>query len=358
MKDIHIQEAFNRKDIRWIDVRSPGEYSTATIPGAVNVPLFTDDERARVGTLYKKQGREQAIHLGLELVSPKIPDFIRRIQAATEGKNPLFFCWRGGMRSQTMATFMDLIQQPPFRLIGGYRSYREWIKTSLKDYPLTAKMIVLHGLTGVGKTAVLHQLEALGAPVLDLEGMAGHRGSAFGSLGEVTPRNQRMFDSYLHLKLESLKDEPFIFMEAESKRIGRVHMPDFLIAAKEQGIPILLEASLASRTQHLLETYLDTETDPEGFHYEVKGALQRIERKLHPAIRKELNDAVHSRNYTFLVHTLLYQYYDPRYRHTQQFYEEQAYRRISSEQINQAARECFQLWKELKNQEKPAQAWK
>ncbi|OYD09163.1 tRNA 2-selenouridine(34) synthase MnmH [Paludifilum halophilum] len=348
-----IKTALDQNNIQWIDVRSPGEFLTATIPGAINVPLFNNEERARVGTVYKQKGREEAIQLGMELVSPKIPELVRQVRESSRDRTPLFFCWRGGMRSQAMATFQDLMQLPALRLTGGYRAYRQYITSHLEHGRLQSKLIVLHGLTGVGKTAVLHGLEKCGAPVLDLEGMAGHRGSAFGDLGEIQPHNQRTFDSLLFHKLERLKNEPYIFMEAESKRIGRVQMPPFLVRAKEEGIPVLLEASLSSRVQQILDTYLEGPEDPESFRGHVIGAISRIERKLSPDKRKQLYRLAEERDYGPLVQILLQSYYDPLYRHSQNRYQEKIRYRVISDDIKEAVAACHNLWLRLKK-EKPA----
>lgn len=353
MRDIEIDTAIKKQGTRWIDVRSPGEFETATFPGAVNVPLFDNEERARIGTLYKQQGKKDAMQLGMEIASPKIPRLVASIQELSHGRTPLLFCWRGGMRSHSMATFLDLVQEPVLRLKGGYRAYREYVVHRLSDYNLKARLLVLHGLTGVGKTALLHRLEKLGVPVLDLEGLAGHRGSAFGSLGEIHPRNQRMFDSLLLEALESMEDVPYLFMEAESKRIGRVHMPDFLETAKEEGIPLLVEASMDARVNRILEDYLTEAGDPERFRQSVEGALARIEGRLPPDTRILLRNWANSGEYTPLVRTLLQDYYDPRYRHTQDQFEGKYALCVYSDDLDQTAEELKTFYEHLPR-EKPA----
>ncbi|PTX58262.1 tRNA 2-selenouridine synthase [Melghirimyces profundicolus] len=353
MRDIHIRQAIKEKNVRWIDVRSPGEYETATVPGAVNIPLFDNEERAQIGTVYKKEGRETAVRLGMEIVSPKIPRLVDTVLSHSMGRTPLLFCWRGGMRSRALATFLDLAQHPVLRLEGGYRSYREYVVERLSDEPLTSRMIVLHGLTGVGKTALLHRLKALGAPVLDLESLAGHRGSAFGSLGELRPRNQRMFDSYLLEQLERYKDEPYLFMEAESKRIGRVHLPDFLERAKKEGIPVLVEASATVRVNHILDTYLGESGNPERFRQQLAGSIRRIERRLSPDTRKNLWQWIAKEEYRPLVQALLREYYDPRYRHSLEQYEGRFALRIRSDDPDSAARKLREFHRHLIG-EKPA----
>lgn len=347
MKDIEIDAAAKEQGICWIDVRSPGEFETATIPGAVNVPLFDNEERARIGTIYKQRGKKEALRLGMEIVSPKIPRLVESMQEQSRGRTPLLFCWRGGMRSRSMAVFLDLVETPVLRLQGGYRAYREYVVQRLSNYRLKPRLIVLHGLTGVGKTALLHRLRKSGLPVLDLEGLAGHRGSAFGNLGEIHPRNQRMFDSLLLEALEEHREAPYLFMEAESKRIGRVHMPDFLEKAKEAGIPVLVEASMETRVGHILDSYLTGAGDPESFRKNVLGALARIDRRFPPDTRTQLREWARREEYAPMVRTLLREYYDPRYRHTQDQYEKTCALRICSDDLDRATEDLKRFYQHL-----------
>lgn len=311
-KDIRFADLEKRKDVVLIDVRSEGEYEESHIPGAVNIPLFDNEERAQVGTMYKQIGQEQAKDLGLQIASQKLPQLVKAVAETAGDKQPVIYCWRGGMRSKSVATVVDLMGIPVWRLEGGYRGYRESITERLAHFSLTARCVVIHGMTGVGKTQLLKLLAEDGEPVIDLEGLAGHKGSAFGSIGE-RPRNQRMFESLLLPKLEELADSPYIIIEAESKRIGRVNMPDFLVEAKERGLHILLEAPLAVRVQRTLEQYVVD--DPE-FRDKVTGALQAIEKKLSPDDRAFGWEAVAEDRYADLAAMLLVKYYDPRYTHT------------------------------------------
>lgn len=349
IREISVEEALNNPRLRWVDVRSPREFAEATVPWAVNVPLFDDEERARVGTCYKQQGREQAIELGIRIVSPKIPSLLEQIKEATLGGEPLIYCWRGGMRSKAVATFLDLADRPVWRLTGGYRAYRQYVVSRLEAYDLRSRLIVLHGLTGVGKTDILKRLSEKGVPVLDLEEMAGHRGSAFGTLGEIRPRNQKMFDSLLFHTLERYKDEPFLFMEAESKRIGRVLMPDFLEKAKEAGIPVIVEASFETRVSRILETYLRGEQDRNRLQQQVAGAVSRIERRLPPDVRKDLTARIEEGNWRRVVEILLKEYYDPRYLYSQEKVEGDAIH-LKADDPDAAAEACRGIWNRLKQQ--------
>ncbi len=235
MKLICVREALKLKQPVFIDVRSLGEFAEATIPGAINIPIFSDEERAAIGTIYKNENPEKARELGLEIVSPKLPGLVKAVKEASKSGTPVLFCWRGGSRSESLCSILRLMKMSGYRLEGGYKAYRQFILEELANYDFPPKLLVLHGFTGGGKTEILHRLAKLGHPVLDLEGLAGHRGSAFGSIGIEDVRGQKQFDALLYNRLEELKDQPYVLMEAESKRIGRVNMPDYLFEQKNNG---------------------------------------------------------------------------------------------------------------------------
>lgn len=314
--DVDYKQMKNKKDLVLIDVRSEGEFAESHIPGAVNIPIFNNEERAQVGTVYKQIGKEEAKELGLRIASAKLPQLVKIVEEAADDKEPVIYCWRGGMRSKSIATILDLMGKTVSRLEGGYRSYREAVKERIAHFELDARCVVIQGMTGVGKTELLKRLAREGEPVVDLEKLAGHKGSAFGSIGE-TPRNQRMFESLLLDRLDELKGSSYIIIEAESKRIGRVNMPDFLLEAKENGIYFMLEAPIPIRVQRTLDQYIVD--DPE-FKEKVIGALHAIEKKLPHDDRELAWDAIEQRRYDVLVEMLLVNYYDPRYRHTMDQY--------------------------------------
>src|SRR5699024_6051372 len=170
------------------------EFEEATIPGSINIPVFTDEERAEVGTLYRQKGKEAAKERGLEIFSKKLPSFIDAFKHIQTSKT--VFCWRGGMRSKTAASVLDLMGINANRLTDGIRRYRRWVVDYLKNTSFPPDIIVLNGFTGTGKTEILIRLKEQGYPVLDLEGMANHRGSIFGQVGK-NPSNQKRFDSLL-----------------------------------------------------------------------------------------------------------------------------------------------------------------
>lgn len=315
-EDVTYEDIRKKNPVVFVDVRSPGEYEESTIPGAVNVPIFDNEERALVGTTYKQVGREQAKELGLKIVSRKLPDLIRKIQEYEKDGQPVIFCWRGGMRSKSVATVADLMGIHVCRLIGGYRHYRNYVVERLSQYQLTSRLVILHGMTGVGKTELLKILQAEGEPVIDLEGLAGHRGSTFGHLG-LRPRNQRMFESLLLEDLERYQGSPYLIIEAESKRIGRINLPDFLLNKRKEGINFLIRAPLTVRVKRTLEQYM---VGTDDFQERVSQSLRGIERKLSPQDRSLAWQYLDEKRYREFVELLLVKYYDPRYKHSTELY--------------------------------------
>ncbi len=250
------EEVKDMEDVQFIDVRSPVEYAAASIPGAANIPLYTEEERHQLGKTYKDEGAAPARMLGLKLVSPKLPRLVEDILAACGGKTPLLYCWRGGTRSESVAAILQLLRIPTYRLQGGYKGYRRFVHHRLQDYSLKPRPVVLHGLTGVGKTRILTILKEAGCPVLDLEGLALHRGSVFGSLGIKGTRSQKDFEGLLLRELEKYQESPYLLVEGEGQKIGPIFVPPFLVEAMKEGLHILLEASLETRVERILKEYV------------------------------------------------------------------------------------------------------
>ncbi|HLQ70489.1 MAG TPA: tRNA 2-selenouridine(34) synthase MnmH [Bacillota bacterium] len=291
-----------------IDVRSPKEYEEATIPGSINIPVFTNAERAEVGTLYRQKGQDAAKARGLELFSAKLPHFIQDFKNIQTPKT--VFCWRGGMRSKTAATVLDLMGIHANRLTGGIRTYRKWVVDFLEHTTFSPELIVLNGFTGTGKTKLLEKLKVEGYPVIDLEGLANHRGSIFGQIGKK-PSNQKRFDALLTEDIIRYRDEAFVFVEGESKRIGRAVMPDFLYQKKEQGIHIYVELPIEERIRNILVDY-----HPEEYPEQIDEAFQIIKKRIHTPVAKQIEESLHKREYVTAVQLLLQYYYDPRYKHS------------------------------------------
>lgn len=253
--EIDIREALKRKDLLFIDVRSPGEHAESSIPDSVNIPLFSNSEHHQLGTIYHLYGESEARSLALEFVSPKLPQLVKQVTETSQSLIPLLYCKRGGMRSLSLYQVLSMSGIKVLRLKNGYRGYRKLVSEGLKSYRFDNKLVILHGLTGVGKTDLLMMLEKRGYPVIDLEGLARHRGSVFGSVGLGTQRSQKDFDALLLQKLDSLRAEPLAFIEGEGRRIGNVYLPHFLSEAMNEGYKLLLTASLEKRVARILSTY-------------------------------------------------------------------------------------------------------
>ncbi len=308
MQDIAIEDlnALRRqKELATIDVRSPSEYEESTIPGSLNIPLFSNEERAEIGTLYKQVGVEAAKQRGLEIVSAKLPEFIRRF-AEVPGRKAVF-CWRGGMRSKTAATLLSLMDIHVYRLLGGYRAYRQWVIGQLENLAFRPRAVVLHGHTGTGKTRILRQLKLKGFPVLDLEAMAGHRGSIFGEIG-LKAHNQKTFDALLVEDLMACQHEPYVMFEAESARIGKIVLPKLIADKKENGLKILIELPMEERVRQIILDY-----EPWRHPEACLRAFNRIKSGIHTPIAFEIESCLKREKYEPAVQMLLEYHYDPKY---------------------------------------------
>lgn len=330
-KDILIDELLHSRDkskFALIDVRSPSEYQDMTIPDSFNIPLFDDKERAEVGTLYKQVSVQAAKDRGLEIVSAKLPYFIRQFNQMKGDK--VVFCWRGGMRSKTAATVLDLMGIETLRLQGGVRSYRHWVLETLGKMEIKPIAYVLNGGTGTGKTSILKRLENEGYPTLDLESIASHRGSIFGQIG-LNSKNQKTFEALLVQEVLRLQSSPFILLEAESKRIGKIVIPDLVMEIKEQGTHIFIEMPMEERVRHILEEYR-----PWEHHEECVNAFRKIKKHIHNPIAVQIEADLKSCDYDSAIHLLLEFYYDPRYVHTAKQYSENQKTTIQVKNVDEA----------------------
>lgn len=286
-----------------IDVRSPSEFRAGHIPGAVNVPLFDDEERAIVGTLYKKVGRQAAIKKGMELATPKLCSIVQRVGTQIGNDNVILYCWRGGMRSESVCHLLRAHAIQARRLAGGYKSYRQHIR-SLFDLP--AQYIILGGYSGSGKTALLHSLEKENIQIIDLEGLANHKGSVFGHINEKTQPTTEQFENNLSLKLQSMNMEQPIIVENESYAIGQVHVPEALLKKMRSAPLISIEVPKKARVCRLVKEYGTSNRD------ELIAAAQHLEKKLG---KNKLAQAVSllQQNRLDLACDLLLDYYDAYY---------------------------------------------
>lgn len=241
-----------------IDVRSPGEFAEDHIPGAINLPVLDDDERALVGTIYVQESRFKARRIGGAIVARNVARHLDTALAEKDGAfQPLVYCWRGGQRSGAMSVILASVGWRTSVLTGGYKTYRRWVQRRLYDEPMDLKLVLLDGGTGVGKTEMLHRLAERGAQVLDLEGLAGHRGSLFGGiLGQAQP-SQKLFESRLLGAIDALDPARPIVVEAESSRIGERMTPPAIWSQMAAAPRIELSAPRSERAAYLVRTYGD-----------------------------------------------------------------------------------------------------
>ena len=235
-----------------IDTRSPGEFAAGHIPGAFNLPLLNNDERHRIGIAYKHDGRDAAVRMGYELVGHKFASYIDAAKAHAPDGNLLVYCWRGGIRSNTMAWLLSSAGMNVTLLEGGYKEYRHWC---LHQFELARPLLVLSGKTGAGKTEILHELVHLGESVLDLEGLAHHRGSAFGSLGLPEQSTQEMFENKIAWCLGDFANSTRIWVENESRFIGRLRIPDTFFDQTNSAALISIDRDLNARAHRILAEY-------------------------------------------------------------------------------------------------------
>lgn len=302
-----------RSGTLFVDVRTPAEFAEASIPGAVNIPIFSNDERIEVGTLYKQQGKIRARRRAVEIVAPRIPAIIAQTDKAL-GKDTapaVIFCWRGGLRSQAITSFLNLAGIPARQLEQGHKGFRRRVCSDFEagNWP---PVFVLRGLTGIGKTRILEKLQQQDYPVIDLEGLANHRGSAFGSLGLDRQPSQKQFEARLWDCLHQLKDSPYLLVEGESRHIGRLTIPVNFHRAMQQQTSLWLTTPLEHRIRIILADYPDLA----GHATDIERALLAIKERLGGKTVARYLQLLKAQDWETLIAELMTTYYDPLYLHT------------------------------------------
>ncbi len=243
----------NTKDRVLLDVRTPAEFTIGHIPGAYNLPLFSNEERVVVGTLYKQQSPDKAFLKGLEYAGARMPDYVKEARLLAPRGKIVVHCWRGGQRSGSLSWLLSFAGMDVQVLQGGYKAYRQYIHRQFSERPL--RILVLGGPTGSAKTKILHELAALGEQIIDLEKLAQHKGSAFGSLGEDAQPTVEQFENELYATFTNIDPQRRVWIENESRGIGKVFMPQGFWEQFRQSPLIDLVMPFEQRVAFLVETY-------------------------------------------------------------------------------------------------------
>ncbi len=289
-----------------IDVRSPGEYDHAHIPGAVSIPLFDNEERAVVGTRYKQAGKDAAVLTGLELVGPKLADFVRQARKLNpSARHVLVHCWRGGMRSGSFAWLLDTAGLTAATLAGGYKAYRNHALTGFAE---PRNLIILGGKTGSGKTDILAQLARLGEQVIDLEGLAHHKGSSYGAIGQLPQPSSEQFENLIFHQWRHLDPARRIWLEDESKNVGTCFVPLPLWTQMVAAPVVAVDVPKQVRIERLVRDYTGID------HNLLVQATERIRRRLGGQTTTEALDALTRQDYAHVADLTL-DYYDKAYLH-------------------------------------------
>lgn len=310
MEDITFEESQKIENPLYVDVRAPIEYNEDHIPGAVNLPIFNDEERKEIGTLYKMAGKGDAVKKGAEVGGRRIAHIINAL-SEVKGRNIIIYCARGGMRSGAVASLINSLGIKTYRIIDGYRSYRKTVMDRLCSIEIKPQVFVLQGLTGAGKTEILRHIPE----AVDLEDMAGHRSSLFGGIG-LQQNSQKRFETLLISRLDELKDSEYIIIEGESKKIGNLHIPENIFLQMRKAPAIYIETSLERRVDIIRREYTGFDEDEK-----ILATIHSLRSKLGSEKTDRLADLYRSGNLEEFIKILLIDYYDSLYRHSLDKYE-------------------------------------
>lgn len=289
-----------------LDVRSPAEFEKGHIPRAINFPLFNNEERAIIGTLFKQVGAEQAMLKGLDLIGPKMGTFAVKAKEIIKDKSCLIHCWRGGKRSSSMSWLLNNFNLKTSVLKGGYKSYRKEVRNQLQQ--IKVQYIVLGGRTGSGKTSILKALKERGEQIIDLEGLANHKGSAFGWIGEREQPSIEQFENQLLDQILSLDLAKHVWIENESRTIGSVYLPEGFWQNMKSSPLINIEVPETARIKNLVSSYsLDNQE-------ELNQSFKRIKKRIGDKAYRDALELVANGDFKEAASVAL-TYYDKTYKH-------------------------------------------
>ncbi|TAL37905.1 MAG: tRNA 2-selenouridine(34) synthase MnmH [Spirochaetes bacterium] len=303
--EITYPDALLLPDPAFVDVRAPVEYGLDHIPGAVNIPVLDDGERAEIGTMYRIHGQEKAILKGTQIVGEKLSSIVEEI-TRMKNRDIVIYCFRGGMRSSSLVSLLDSLGIPVRKLTGGYKGYRNWVRSRVESLDIVPPVFALHGLTGTGKTLIVR---ALGYGI-DLEYFAGHRSSLFGGIG-LTANSQKTFESLLVRRVDELAAAGCAVIEGESRKIGDLHVPGRIVEYIGHAPAILITASLERRVEILMEEYsrgLDCG--------EILGIIQTLETRIGHNNAAQLRSFFEAGRLAEFTAMVLEKYYDPLYKYS------------------------------------------
>ncbi|MCA9213805.1 MAG: tRNA 2-selenouridine(34) synthase MnmH [Planctomycetales bacterium] len=303
-RKVDIHEVLCRAgDVPLIDVRSPAEFAAGHIPGANNVALFDDAERSEIGTLYKQAGREEAVTRGLAIAGPKAGSLVGAVRELAADRRAIVHCWRGGMRSEAFAWMLHQCEFDIAVLQGGYKSFR---RAAHAEFESHRSLVTISGMSGSGKTQLLHALRDSGEQVLDLEAMANHRGSAFGGIGLPPQPTVEQFENELFLQWRNFDPDRPVWVESESQTIGRVYIPNPIFEQMVHSPAVVLEVDFEKRAEFLVQVY-------GGFQsQEFAASIEKIKKRLGGERYQRAMNAV-ERNDVLEVARISLEYYDRGY---------------------------------------------
>lgn len=295
----------------FIDVRSPAEFDEDSIPGAINLPLLDNEERKIVGTAYKQVSHYDAKLIGMDIVGKKLGNLyeqMTKISLENKGRSLCIYCARGGLRSNTVASLFDSIGINLVKLEGGYKNYREYVRNTLEDVMSEVELITIYGRTGTGKTLMLDEFKSRGVEVLDLERCANHRGSLLGSVGLKAQYGQKKFETLIFDTIIKRKSD-VLFCEGESKRIGKVLVPECVFDKMESGRQAYIESSVDRRVDVIYDDYINDLFEPK----DVEEAIEKMSKYTSKEKTKEFLSYLEQKDYRQLIESLMVQYYDLNY---------------------------------------------